>query len=1206
MPDQIELKKGGLTLPLFLREPACTVVKAEQAQDLLGQDIVKLTIQSVLPLPLEIGFEVTVFGKKYRMNQMPDATKNGERNFTYETILEGPQYTLRRAVFFNQDVSGFSTSGDFPLIGDAEFYLDVLINNLTRVFGGGSWIKGQFPTTAAKAISFNDTNCLSALQQICKEFDTEFDIVQGSNSHTLHIRKAGQVLGHTYEYGRGGGLYELKRQTVDNSDIINRLYPFGGNKNIPSNYRGYSPRLKLADPGYIDSPESIAAFDIIEGIQVWEDIYPHRTGSVTSVVSVNSFRDTSMDFDLFAKDGTDTKYILSGNEPKISFKSGNLAGFDFSLVAKTGYDHTTKTFTLLPYKDERGLQFPNPDEVAFQMSVGDEYVILDIIMPETYTEVAENELRFKAEQYLEQSKSPKVQYALQPYEPYLAGLAGAGSIVNVFEIGDYVKVIDTDFAIDKSSRIIGLRRDILKPYKYNLTLDDTYQTVTIVEIINKIRDTDKIIKYNDLRDPANARRGWLSTLELLAMVFDTDGYFDGGKIKPESIETLMLVVGAKSQQFILQDVIFQPNFEGDANVVEVSEGYLIHYALKEEIVSWKINSSSTTMQDNAARYIYAKLSKTDFQDGNIIFSTEQLLPDSDNNYYHFLVGTLHSVIDGVRWISLTYGATAINGRFIKTGRIQSFDGKTYFDLDLGAIGGYIKFLDSEGNYRDLSDIGAATDTFYAVTVTEDLDTYVNGKVTAWFQGTNPATWPGGEEAFHAGDHWYNTAANTVSKRSGGGWQPVSDPKVLKSYQKQFTRLNGDAEIQLFTAQPVAPYEDGDLWMSEDLGLRRSIETKFNGQNFDPNDWVEPFNYDNTATAIDGGIITSGLLQLAGDKSTVWAGVSGKGTQPESVRFWSGTSFLNANTAPWRILQNGKNYSRLLVAVEGMDSSDPDGYAVQAGLLGSEDEDASGYRIFAGGTEEEGRAGQTPFRVNGRGFAWMDRGQFGNIRIENGSISNYGKPEGDPAAAEQFLGEARLIFRNDPAGIFAAIGTNLQPGSAGEGKILGRIEVNAPTVGGDNIGMIFDASGATSVLGVGGRNISLYARNGMALMEGLNINGTTTKLINGGGPGSLTYIDPTLYEYVLYNVGASGSFITFIKEVYNNFPGRTGPPVEYALPLKDGCEVTVLANNDDYNYIMYRTLRPVNTSALSVNGGSSTTYKYAAGGWTIKSQFDNNY
>src|SRR5215217_28226 len=264
MPDQIELKKGGLTLPLFLREPACTVVKAEQAQDLLGQDIVKLTIQSVLPLPLEIGFEVTVFGKKYRMNQMPDATKNGERNFTYETILEGPQYTLRRAVFFNQDVSGFSTSGDFPLIGDAEFYLDVLINNLTRVFGGGSWIKGQFPTTAAKAISFNDTNCLSALQQICKEFDTEFDIVQGSNSHTLHIRKAGQVLGHTYEYGRGGGLYELKRQTVDNSDIINRLYPFGGNKNIPSNYRGYSPRLKLADPGYIDSPESIAAFDIIE------------------------------------------------------------------------------------------------------------------------------------------------------------------------------------------------------------------------------------------------------------------------------------------------------------------------------------------------------------------------------------------------------------------------------------------------------------------------------------------------------------------------------------------------------------------------------------------------------------------------------------------------------------------------------------------------------------------------------------------------------------------------------------------------------------------------------------------------------------------------------------------------------------------------------------------------------------------------------
>jgi len=40
-----------------------------------------------------------------------------------------------------------------------------------------------------------------------------------------------------------------------------------------------------------------------------------------------------------------------------------------------------------------------------------------------------------------------------------------------------------------------------------------------------------------------------------------------------------------------------------------------------------------------------------------------------------------------------YGFTTINGRFIKTGRLQSSDGETYFDLDTNEIGGKINFKD---------------------------------------------------------------------------------------------------------------------------------------------------------------------------------------------------------------------------------------------------------------------------------------------------------------------------------------------------------------------------------------------------------------------------------------------------------------------------------------------------------------------------------
>src|SRR5690606_20898365 len=139
------------------------------------------------------------------------------------------------------------------------------------------------------------------------------------------------------------------------------------------------------------------------------------------------------------------------------------------------YDHSTKTFTLIPHTDERGLVFPNPNNAAFQIQNGDEYVILDIILPSSYVEAAEAELLSRASQFLDQNKAPKVQYSLTVDEMYLSNLAGGGSIVNFYGIGDYVHILDEELAIDKSSRIIGLRRDILHPYRYQLTIDDTYQ-----------------------------------------------------------------------------------------------------------------------------------------------------------------------------------------------------------------------------------------------------------------------------------------------------------------------------------------------------------------------------------------------------------------------------------------------------------------------------------------------------------------------------------------------------------------------------------------------------------------------------------------------------------------------------------------------------------------------------------------------------------
>lgn len=64
-------------------------------------------------------------------------------------------------------------------------------------------------------------------------------------------------------------------------------------------------------------------------------------------------------------------------------------------------------------------------------------------------------------------------------------------------------------------------------------------------------------------------------------------------------------------------------------------------------------------------------------------------------------------------------------------------------------------------------------------------------------------------------------------------------------------------------------------------------------------------YDNTKTVINGGVVTSGTIQLAGDDSHIKAGITGEGIAEDSVRIWAGASKGSRENAPFRVLQSGK-------------------------------------------------------------------------------------------------------------------------------------------------------------------------------------------------------------------------------------------------------------------------------------------------------------
>lgn len=684
MEQIIEIRHpDGTTALLTSRARKSGVTKAEQSITLLGADTVAITVKSATPLTFHLGDQIDVYGKTYTLNQLPGIKKTGNRNFEYTLTFEGVQYELIDAQFLLPDDTVLDS-----FTGDLEDFLGILIGNLTRVYPG-KWVLGVFPAdTEFKTLTYTEKNCLEVLQDLCEQYSTEFEITQANGVRTLNIKTAGVNFPYTFRYGRTGGLYELTRQNINSKNVVTRLYVYGGSSNLGDKYRYTRLCLpgKAKNASYIEDAAAIAAYGLKENTKIFDDIKPERYGEVTAAGSAYyAFKDATMNFDLNEKDSAgNTKWLIDGVNAKVKFTTGNLAGYEFDVHK---YDHATKEIQVVPFTDENGMKFPSETSAAFQFSVGDKYFFTDINLPDAYKTDAENELLAEGNKVITEYSQPQVQYGLSIDENFIRQFAGELTVVNLFAVGDYIPVEDEDIGVNKSVRITAFTRDLLREYKYNITLGDSVTKTTITRVIEDLQKIDNVIEINDLADPSKARRNWKASQEVLANVFDPEGHYYSEKIKPLSIETTMLATGARSQQFVLQNTRFEPNYEGNPNTVKVVGGTLVHYTIAETVKSWQLNTATfSNLVSGTVYYIYARCQKTGTA-GNIVFDTVQRKVDSDPTYYYFLVGSLSSAItdtDGkrpARLIALTYGATTINGRFITTGRIQTGDGNTYIDLD---------------------------------------------------------------------------------------------------------------------------------------------------------------------------------------------------------------------------------------------------------------------------------------------------------------------------------------------------------------------------------------------------------------------------------------------------------------------------------------------------------------------------------------------
>ena len=979
---------NGERLHLFSKQRPSAISKATQKVALLSDDLVSLTVVSAEPLNFDFGDVITIFGKPYKLNQLPEPTKEGERKYTYEVTLEGTQYDLIDVIYKLPE----GCYGE-QLYGDLEAHLNALIWNLNRIYPG-KWILGTFPAnTPFKNLNATGKNCLQVLQEYCEQYGVEFGIVinTAAGTYTLNIvEKVGVTQPFTLQYGRGKGLYKLQRKNINNAGITTRLYAYGGSNNLGSSY-GHN---KLCLPGttrltsYVESSTGRARYGIKENEKTFDDIKPERLGEVTSLGgNVLSFADSSM-FDLNEReqDGTTTKYLIEGSTAKVTFQTGNLAGYSFD-VRK--YDHTTHMFVINKFTDENGMVFPSETSAAFQIAVGDKYIIEDINLPQQYITDAEARLLEQATKELEKVEQPQVSYALELDAQFFAKTFGQEVSAEVLHVGDFIRIVDEGVGVDKEVRITRIERNLLKEHSYSITLADTVQKSNAVRVINEIKDINDVINLNGLADPAVARRRWQTAQELLSMVFDPDGDYFSEKIKPLSIETAMLAVGAKSQQFVLKNVTFEPNYNSSYIYLRISAGTLEHYAISEEgVVVWSIAGQTLTLDTSSAYYIYARCSKAN-NTGTWFITTTQYKVEDVAGYYMFLIGTVSSpqtipgTLEAVRSVSLTYGFSTVNGRHIKTGRIESTAGNCYFDLDNNQIGGVLQFVKSDGTIGNVADINTKADDakdYIDNTLPDILDgiqAQLDGQIEQFFYNYDPtdateptSTWIAEdtqtgtytEREKHLGDLFYNTDTGKVFRYvkmrqlvpppSQGGvpgirwvyqWQQLSDEELEQALAIANDALDlAKTKRRIFTTTPYTPYEVGDLWVQGSTGDIMRCKTARATGNYSASDWEKASKYtDDTALnnfvsgqfeqtianlceQIDGKIET---FFQATDPSISWASLADAMAHEGDLWYNTSTKRLyrwvntSADNYSWQEITNKDAIDALAAAAAAQDTAD---------------------------------------------------------------------------------------------------------------------------------------------------------------------------------------------------------------------------------------------------------------------------------------------
>jgi hypothetical protein len=508
---------------------------------------------------------------RFHLATEPQFKKISSNKFQYNLRFEHQSRWLESSQFLND-----RSEADFYYFANLDEIVDLIVENHNR-----SWYdnfrKGTIISTERKNHKFSGENCLSVLKRLCKEYDLEFEFEYIAYAkYAINISE--QVANDkviTLEYGKGNGLYELSRESINSDELCTILYAFGSTKNLSPDYRGGIGRLSFDDNPLSNNDGLHTGAGPQERTVFFDDIYPNRSATVTAYQQVlqddltdaqkevcpegiYKITDSTLEFDL-------NDYLLGGLTAKIRMKTGNLAGYEFEIQK---YDHDYFSMWIIPFKDEQGEIYPNAD---FYIATGNQYTLVDIGQPTSYIEVAEAELEAAATAYLADHSVPHFPYRVVVDPAYMKTNPGG------FEVGDRFDIVDTDYGIDDEFRISQLTYDVYQG-RYDFMLSDTVRLNRRQILELRMQAVERAMQSARKDSAESSRNNVEDSGELRRRLLDpADDKFAADRIvRNESIDPRMLAYDSGNIQWSFQGVWFSDK-DGDGVSIAWTEGtFVIH------------------------------------------------------------------------------------------------------------------------------------------------------------------------------------------------------------------------------------------------------------------------------------------------------------------------------------------------------------------------------------------------------------------------------------------------------------------------------------------------------------------------------------------------------------------------------------------------------------------------------------------------------